>query len=157
DIDHRADIYGLGAMLFEMLTGELPFQASSRVKVMSMHIMQPVPLAQPLRPELPGEVDDVLQKAMAKDRDARYATAVELAEALTEALGGSVTSSTAWLREAAGTSLMMRVGGADSRTDAQTTPSERHKQVTALYANAAEYAEIVEDKSGSEAARLAIN
>ena len=82
DVDHRADIYGLGAMLYEMLTGERPFGKDTVIGLALQHVNDPVPNVLNLRPDLPGEVDVIIKTAMAKNRENRYSTALELAHEL---------------------------------------------------------------------------
>lgn len=85
DVDHRADIYGLGAMLYEMLTGERPFGKETVIGLALQHVNDPVPNILMLRPDLPGEVDVIIKKAMAKNRENRYDTALDLAHDLNKA------------------------------------------------------------------------
>ena len=85
DVDHRADIYGLGAMLYEMLTGERPFGKETVIGLALQHVNDPVPNVLKLRPDLPGEVDVIIKRAMAKNRENRYDTALELAHELNKA------------------------------------------------------------------------
>jgi serine/threonine protein kinase len=82
DIDSRADIYGLGAILYEMLTGEPPYRGNTVIGVALQHVNDPVPNVLKIRPDLPGEVDVIIKTAMAKNRENRYATALELAREL---------------------------------------------------------------------------
>ncbi len=82
DIDSRADIYGLGAILYEMLTGEPPYRGNTVIGVALQHVNDPVPNVLKIRPDLPGEVDVIIKTAMAKNRENRYATAIELAREL---------------------------------------------------------------------------
>ncbi|HET6595378.1 MAG TPA: protein kinase [Anaerolineales bacterium] len=82
DVDPRADIYGLGAMLYEMLTGERPFGKETVIGLALQHVNDPVPNVLKLRPELPGEVDVIIKRAMAKNRENRYNTALEFAHEL---------------------------------------------------------------------------
>ena len=82
DVDSRADIYGLGAILYEMLTGEPPYRGNTVIGVALQHVNDPVPNVLKIRPDLPGEVDVIIKTAMAKNRDARYATGLELAREL---------------------------------------------------------------------------
>lgn len=82
DVDHRADIYGLGAMLYEMLTGDRPFGKETVIGLALQHVNDPVPNVLKLRPDLPGEVDVIIKRAMAKNRENRFNTALELAHEL---------------------------------------------------------------------------
>jgi tRNA A-37 threonylcarbamoyl transferase component Bud32 len=82
DVDHRADVYGLGAMLYEMLTGERPFGKETVIGIALQHVNDPVPNILKLRPDLPGDVDVIIKRAMAKNRENRYDTALEMAHEL---------------------------------------------------------------------------
>ena len=81
-LDGRSDIYTLGIMLFEMLTGSHPYETDTPIAVAVKHISAPVPRLIDLDPDLPAGCQAVLDKAMAKDREARYPTAVSLAKAV---------------------------------------------------------------------------
>jgi serine/threonine-protein kinase len=78
DIDGRADIYALGVLLYQMLTGELPFHAETPTKLLMMHLMEPVPNLKERYPHLPEGLEGVIFRAMAKDRDQRYPNAQEM-------------------------------------------------------------------------------
>lgn len=73
-----SDLYSLGVVAFELLTGGRPFQRRSATAEAAAHIHEPVPLATERRPELVTEVDDVFERALAKDPERRQATAGEL-------------------------------------------------------------------------------
>jgi polar amino acid transport system substrate-binding protein len=77
----RADIYSLGIILFEMLTGRLPFQGETPYKMLSAHIHKPVPNIHEFRSDLPQAVQAVIERALAKSPVQRFATAMELANA----------------------------------------------------------------------------
>lgn len=81
-VDGRADIYALGVILFEMLTGRQPYQGDTPMSVVVKHITEPPPHVLEVRPELPPSIDVVVQRAMAKDREERYATVAEMVKAL---------------------------------------------------------------------------
>ena len=87
-VDHRADIYGLGAILYEMLTGKRPYPGDTVIGVAVQHLNDPIPDILKARPDLPVEVDVIIKTAMAKDKQKRYDTALELALALNRATFG---------------------------------------------------------------------
>lgn len=94
DIDARADIYSLGAMLFKMLTGEPPFKAASPIAVLTRHLQDPPPSLRGARPELEGsELEAVVQRAMAKDAGQRYAGVDELRLAIEDSAVASLSPS----------------------------------------------------------------
>jgi serine/threonine-protein kinase len=82
EIDRRADIYAVGVILYELLTGALPFEGDSLVDlVVTLQTRDPL-LPSFHRPELPPKVDSVILKAISREREERYATAEEFLEAL---------------------------------------------------------------------------
>ena len=89
DVDAPTDIYALGCVVFEMLTGSPPFRAANVAGLVAQHIQAPVPSAHELRPEVPPEIDDVLRKALAKDPADRFASARDFAAAVGAALDSS--------------------------------------------------------------------
>lgn len=78
DIDGRADLYSLGVMLYELTTGQLPFQADDPLAVISQHLHAPVVPPSAIRPDLPAALEAVILRLLAKDPQARFATAAEV-------------------------------------------------------------------------------
>ena len=91
-IDGRADIYALGIILYEMLTGKQPYEADTPMGVALKHITEPVPHIRDANPDLPPEIDSIIQMAMAKDREERFATSKEITDALRTVTLGKPTS-----------------------------------------------------------------
>jgi tRNA A-37 threonylcarbamoyl transferase component Bud32 len=87
-LDARADVYSLGCVVYECLTGSTAFDKDSEVAQMYAHLLEPPPVVTDRRPDLPPGVNDVVLKAMAKSPDDRYGAAKELAAALRAALAG---------------------------------------------------------------------
>ena len=78
-IDSRSDIYALGAILFQMLTGRLPYQADTPMGIALKHIIEPVPNILEIEPALPAGCNEIISQAMAKKPADRYAGAGALA------------------------------------------------------------------------------
>jgi len=87
EVDHRADIYALGVILFEMLTGRVPFQGSGYGDVMVKHINLPPPTARSLVPDLPLEIDAIVNRALAKNPGDRFQTMTDFRLALLDYRG----------------------------------------------------------------------
>ena len=90
-IDHRSDIYSLGIVVYEMLTGRQPFTADTPMQVVFKHITEPVPLVRSAMPALPPELDDVMRRVLAKDPVNRYMTAQAFADDFRRASRGEKT------------------------------------------------------------------
>lgn len=81
-IDGRSDIYAMGVLVYQMLTGQIPYQSDTPAKVMLMHILEPIPLITAKKADLPPGCQDVIIHAMAKDPATRYTSSAELSSAL---------------------------------------------------------------------------
>jgi tRNA A-37 threonylcarbamoyl transferase component Bud32 len=81
-VDARTDIYALGVVLFQCVTGRLPFIADSPMATVMKHISEPPPRPSALAPGLPASVEQIILRAMAKDPKARYQRAQDMASQL---------------------------------------------------------------------------
>lgn len=82
EIDHRVDIYALGAMVYEMLSGQPPFKDENYGIVLYAHLQQPAPDIRATIPDMPEQIAVAIKKALAKDRSDRFATAGAFADSL---------------------------------------------------------------------------
>jgi serine/threonine protein kinase len=94
DLDGRSDQYALACVLFQCLTGRVPFDRADEATVLFAHLSEPPPSATELRPELPAAIDGVIAKGMAKEPDDRYATCSALADAARTAVQAPGASGT---------------------------------------------------------------
>lgn len=160
DIDLKADIYSLGVMLFEMLTGHLPYVADTTMGILLKHIQSPIPNIRQQNAELPEGINTIIEQALAKEPDQRFVSAGELARSLLHLSGGTLTVSPVRLRAAA-ESLIIRPQkpqpnqtaekSSDVSTGSRETPSEQQRQVTVVYVNAADFEEILMDTAPEDA------
>ena len=91
-VDGRSDLYSLGVMAFQLLTGVLPYRADSMAELMFKIANEPAPDVRTVRPDLPAALAVVVGKAMAKGLDVRYARGNDMARDLRHSLAGMLTA-----------------------------------------------------------------
>lgn len=117
----ESDLYSLGVVLFEMLTGDQPFEADSAVAVAVKHLNEPPPHPRDANPEIPPELDAIVMSLLAKDPAHRYASALDLARDLDRVKAGLPPVALG----AAGTTMRMPSDGATGRTRVSSAPTTR--------------------------------
>jgi len=160
DVDRSADIYALGTMLFEMLTGSLPFQHDSHVDVILAHINDPVPSAHARNPRIPAAVDRVIQTAMAKEPGTRYPRAEVMLGELAAALKVSRAEAPTQLQTLTETLSAEQLRDFEARkkdrkkdTPSSSTPSEQQRQMTTVHLDATDLATMLYE-SGRDAEKV---
>ncbi|MCB8968970.1 MAG: protein kinase [Ardenticatenaceae bacterium] len=137
--DGRSDIYSLGVLLFQMVTGQLPFDADTPLAIVLKHVNNPVPIPGTLNPDIPTGLQEIILRAMTKEPETRYQTAGEMAEALRHvdltapsgsfAIEGMTTATglpltTAIANPATETAPQLSIGTAAGTTQAPLTATE---------------------------------
>ncbi len=116
DVDGRSDVYGLGVIIYQMLSGQQPYNADTPMGVVVKHITEPVPEILLTLPSLPFDVDQIIKTSMAKDRDKRYAKATDLAKALNVIAFGSEGNVTSGGATGVRTGVFASAGTVSSRS-----------------------------------------
>lgn len=91
-LDERTDIYSLGVMAYEMLTGGVPFRAKSPVAVMMMHMQSPPPAMESRRPDIHPQLQAAVMKALEKSVQMRYSNVAEMSHAIYAAISALLNS-----------------------------------------------------------------
>ncbi|GHO44148.1 serine/threonine protein kinase [Ktedonospora formicarum] len=125
-VDGRADIYALGVVFYQMLSGEIPFKGESHFAIVDKHLHETFPPLYGVHPEIPLAADAVLAKATAKDKHERYPTTGEFVKALREAVENSEAATT--IRSMPDSTLPTQLASASALKD--TPQSEESKPPT---------------------------
>jgi hypothetical protein len=89
--DVLSDLYSLGVLLFEMVTGQLPFRGDTQIVVVAMHVSKAPPSPRMFVPNIPPQVERVMLRSLEKNPGRRYQSATELADAFCQAVSGHIT------------------------------------------------------------------
>src|SRR6266545_3240067 len=129
-VDQTSDLYSVGVVLYELLTGEVPFAGETPVEIAMKHLSQAPSRPSELRPEVPRDMDAITLRALAKDPEDRYASAEEMdAELARVARGLAVSRET----EEAATSVLAGAGIAAPTTITRAPTQVSRRPATSYY------------------------
>ncbi|MHB8624958.1 MAG: WD40 repeat domain-containing serine/threonine protein kinase [Aggregatilineales bacterium] len=154
-LDGRADLYALGVLLFEMLTGQLPFHGETVEALLYQHLFEPPARLTSLRPDAPLAMSEILAHALEKDRDNRYSLASALAADFRAALTGSSYSVPVFRPDPAHSNARIFSGVSITPSDDLSDRTRLGQTVPVSLSTAATPAPIVPPLDVSEAMRLA--
>lgn len=131
NIDGRADIYALGVILFEAVTGSLPYTADTPLALMIKHLHDPIPSALDRRKDLPPQLQPIIQKVLAKRPEERYSNAAELVNDLATAIGPRISAQPLELKQVAeSTILELKKSQVMSTARPDVSPSYAYQDAT---------------------------
>ena len=156
--DKAADIYSLGVIAFEVLTGSPPYEHENGFEVILAHINSPIPKASDRGADLPKAIDSVLARVLAKEPTDRFVTATEFVESLIGALRIKPSEAPAALQSMTQTISVdqlsaLRKQKGEPETPGSDTPSDQQRQMTAVSVDVKDLAEILYER-GADAERV---
>jgi len=126
-VDHRSDLFSLGTVLFEMLTGKQPFASENYMGVIQNIINKDIPRVQDFNDEIPDDVAAIVDKALARNRDNRFQTAREFREAVESLLGlerlSQATANLRVLLDRSTTTSVLPNAGFETRRKRKSSPA----------------------------------
>ena len=137
-VDARSDVYSMGCMLYELVTGAPPFTGDSPVSVAYQHVREDPRLPSSIAPEIPPELDAILLKAMSKNPANRYQSAAEMRNDLLRALAGQRVEATPVMGDHEKTTILAATPGAygydDDGWDDEEAERRRKRRIIAIVA-----------------------
>lgn len=139
-VDHRVDLYALGIIAYQLLSGQLPFQGETPYAIIAGHLQGQPPVLHQINPDIPPSVDSVVQQALAKNREDRYSSGQAMIQALSAVLAastaGTYPNNTPTLLPSRPQPVTVQPGSFFSQ--ARTPLPEERKLVSILFAAMAE-------------------
>ena len=134
-VDARSDVYSVGCLLYELVTGAPPFTGHSPVSVAYQHVREDPRLPSSINPAIPPELDAILMKAMAKNPANRYQSAADMRTDLLRAVAGQRVEATPVLGDAEKTAIIgPAVGGYGDEWDDEADQKRRRRRIIAIVA-----------------------
>jgi len=131
DLDKRLDVYALGVVLYELVTGVVPLDGETEYDIMTKHMSVPMPSVTVIRPDAPMWIDEVITKATAKDRLARYQSCEEFRAAIDSHDGGIVVPRSSTAYEQSIVPETQPIGASGARGTAAMSPMVTPQYVSA--------------------------